>query len=82
MPSEVESLLIIVGLSGLIHYGLVHIAFWLAQDVSPASVTAQRWVPFTALSAYCPDIVDQGTDNLATLAAILMVSDWWFFWWD
>lgn len=34
------------------------------------------------LFAYCPDIVDQGTDNLATLAAILMVSDWWFFWWD
>jgi len=34
------------------------------------------------LFAYCPDIVDQGTDDLATLAAILMVSDWWFFWWD
>lgn len=34
------------------------------------------------LYAYCPDIVDQGTENLATLAAILMVSDWWFFWWD
>lgn len=34
------------------------------------------------LFAYCPDIVDQGTENLATLAAILMVSEWWFFWWD
>ena len=34
------------------------------------------------LFAYCPDIVDQGTDDLATLAAILMISDWWFFWWD
>lgn len=34
------------------------------------------------LFAYCPDIVDQGTDDLSTLAAILMVSDWWFFWWD
>lgn len=34
------------------------------------------------LFAYCPDLVDQGTDDLATLAAILMVSDWWFFWWD
>lgn len=34
------------------------------------------------LFAYCPDIVDQGTDDIATLAAILMVSDWWFFWWD
>lgn len=32
--------------------------------------------------AYCPDIVDQGTGDLATLAATLMVSDGWFFWWD
>jgi hypothetical protein len=32
--------------------------------------------------AYCNDTVDQGTNDLATLAAILMVSDWWFFWWD
>ncbi|MFN3670129.1 MAG: DUF4253 domain-containing protein [Brevundimonas sp.] len=32
--------------------------------------------------AYSPDIVDQGTVDLATLAATLMVSDDWFFWWD
>jgi hypothetical protein len=32
--------------------------------------------------AYSPDIVDQGTGDLATLAATLMVSDAWFFWWD
>ncbi|MFN4096922.1 MAG: DUF4253 domain-containing protein, partial [Sphingomonas sp.] len=31
---------------------------------------------------YCPDIVYQGTDTLAPLAAGLMASDWWFFWWD
>jgi hypothetical protein len=32
--------------------------------------------------AYCNDTVDQGTQDLATLAAMLMTSDWWFFWWD
>jgi hypothetical protein len=32
--------------------------------------------------AYCNDTVDQGTKDMATLAANLMGSDWWFFWWD
>lgn len=32
--------------------------------------------------AYCSDIVEQGTQNYSTLAATLMESDWWFFWWD
>jgi hypothetical protein len=31
---------------------------------------------------YCSGIVDQGTGTLAPLAAELMGSDWWFFWWD
>lgn len=31
---------------------------------------------------YCPDIVDQGTDNLSTLAAIMVTRNWWTFWWD
>lgn len=31
---------------------------------------------------YCPDIVDQGVGSTAALAATLMVSDWWYFWWD
>lgn len=31
---------------------------------------------------YCPDIVEQGTETLAPLAATLMEDDWWFFWWD
>ena len=33
-------------------------------------------------SLYCEDIVDQGTQTLAPLAATLMQDDWWFFWWD
>lgn len=47
-----KSLAIIVGLGGPIHYGLIYLAFWLAQDVSPVSVAAQLWVPFTALFAF------------------------------
>lgn len=31
---------------------------------------------------YCPDIVDQGVATLNALAATLMDSDWWYFWWD
>lgn len=34
------------------------------------------------LYRYCPDIVDQGAGTLSALAATLMASDWWFFWWD
>ena len=47
-----KSLLIIVVVGGPIHYGLIYLAFWLAQDVSPVSVAAQLWVPFTALFAF------------------------------
>lgn len=31
---------------------------------------------------YCNDIVDQGVENIATLAAILECSTHWYFWWD
>lgn len=31
---------------------------------------------------YCPDLIDQGTETLSALAAILMKSEWWNFWWD
>lgn len=47
-----RSLLIIVGVGGPLHYGLIYLAFWLANDVSPVSVAAQLWVPFTALFAF------------------------------
>jgi Domain of unknown function (DUF4253) len=32
--------------------------------------------------AYCSDIVEQGVGTLSALAAVLMESDWWYFWWD
>jgi O-acetylserine/cysteine efflux transporter len=47
-----KSLLLIVLLGGPLHYGLIYIGFWLADDVSPASVAAQLWIPFTALFAF------------------------------
>jgi hypothetical protein len=31
---------------------------------------------------YCSDIVEQGAQTLSALAAVLMESDWWYFWWD
>lgn len=47
-----KSLAIIVVLGGPIHYSLIYLAFWLAHDVSPVSVAAQLWVPFTALFSF------------------------------
>jgi hypothetical protein len=31
---------------------------------------------------YCPDIVQQGTDSIEALAAVLQGGTAWFFWWD
>lgn len=31
---------------------------------------------------YCADIVEQGVETTSALAAALMETDWWFFWWD
>jgi hypothetical protein len=31
---------------------------------------------------YCEDLILQGTEAFAPLAASLMNDDWWFFWWD
>jgi hypothetical protein len=33
-------------------------------------------------AAWCEDIVTQGTETVAALAAGLLDSPWWFFWWD
>lgn len=47
-----RSLAVIVLLGGPLHYGLIYTAFWLARDVSPVSVAAQLWIPFTSLFAF------------------------------
>lgn len=35
-----------------------------------------------AMFAYCPDIVDQGTGSIDSLAALILKGSAWFFWWD
>jgi len=32
--------------------------------------------------AYCPDIVDQGTEKISLLGASILKSPRWYFWWD
>jgi O-acetylserine/cysteine efflux transporter len=49
---DLRSLLVIVLCGGPLHYGLIYLAFWLAEDVSPVTVSTQLWVPFTALFAW------------------------------
>jgi hypothetical protein len=31
---------------------------------------------------YCLDIVDQGVGSVSALAATLLNSTYWYFWWD
>jgi O-acetylserine/cysteine efflux transporter len=47
-----KSLLVIVVLGGPVHYGLIYLAFWMAEDVSTIAVSAQLWIPFTTLFAF------------------------------
>lgn len=60
----------------------------LSADVIELQVTRRPSTREEALAlaneqySYCGDIVDQGVGELSALAAILMESDWWFFWWD
>lgn len=67
-------------------YGAVPVA--MTGDVINVRVTRRPASREEALSlareqfVYCEDIVLQGTETYAPLAAGLMHSDWWFFWWD
>jgi Domain of unknown function (DUF4253) len=42
----------------------------------------QAMVLATEMYHYAPDIVLQGTETISALAASLMESDYWYFWWD
>ncbi|WP_292025277.1 DUF4253 domain-containing protein [Maritimibacter sp. UBA3975] len=67
-------------------YGAVPVA--MSGDVIEMEVTRRPATREDALTLaremyeYCPDIVDQGSGTLSALAATLMVSDLWYFWWD
>ena len=43
-----------------------------------AAAIALAWEQFW----YCNDIVDQGCGSVSNLAAILLNSPYWYFWWD
>lgn len=49
---EWRSLLVLVALGGPIHFGLIYVGYWLAEDLSPFVIAQQMWIPFTALIAF------------------------------
>jgi hypothetical protein len=48
----------------------------------PPTTRAEATRLAVAQFAYCADIVDQGTQSVAALAAALLDAPVWFFWWD
>ena len=47
-----KTLMVLVLLGGPIHFGLIYVGYWLAEDLSPFVVAQQMWIPFTALVAF------------------------------
>lgn len=48
----------------------------------PPASHAQALAVAREIYRYCPDIVDQGTETVAALAATMVSGHWWNFWWD
>jgi O-acetylserine/cysteine efflux transporter len=49
---EPRKLLLIVLLTGPVHFGVIYLAFSMADALSPLVVASQLWIPFTALFAW------------------------------
>lgn len=49
---EFRKLLVIMLLTGPIHFGVIYVAFSMADALSPLVVASQLWIPFTALFAW------------------------------
>jgi O-acetylserine/cysteine efflux transporter len=49
---ELKKLLVIMLLSGPIHFGLIYVAFGMGKSLSPLVVASQLWIPFTAVAAW------------------------------
>jgi hypothetical protein len=49
---------------------------------NPPTTQEQALLLATEQFIYCPDIVYQGTQTIAALAATLLNGKVWFFWWD
>ncbi|MGF7150366.1 hypothetical protein FHS96_004024 [Sphingomonas zeicaulis] len=48
----------------------------------PPTQRAEAMALAREVYAYCPDIVEQGTGDIAPLAAAMMADGWWYFRWD
>lgn len=48
----------------------------------PPSTREAAWELAREQYLFCADIVDQGHGSVASLAAALLNSDYWYFWWD
>ncbi len=64
-----KSLLIIAVVGGPIHYGLIYLAFWLANDVSPVTVATQLWIPLTSLFAFI--LLGERISRMATIGLVI-----------
>ncbi|KAK0359888.1 hypothetical protein LTR94_029490, partial [Friedmanniomyces endolithicus] len=64
-----KSLLIIAVVGGPIHYGLIYLAFWLANDVSPVTVATQLWIPLTSLFAFL--LLGERISRMATAGLVI-----------
>jgi O-acetylserine/cysteine efflux transporter len=49
---DFRKLLVIMLLTGPIHFGVIYVAFSMADALSPLVVASQLWIPFTALFAW------------------------------
>jgi O-acetylserine/cysteine efflux transporter len=49
--AQVRPMLIVAALSGPLHFGLIYVAYAMADDVTPLIVAIQLWVPISALLA-------------------------------
>ena len=64
-----KSLLIIAIVGGPLHYGLIYLAFWLAHDVSPVTVSTQLWIPLTSLFAFL--LLGERINRVATVGLVI-----------
>lgn len=64
-----KSLLIIAVVGGPVHYGLIYLAFWLANDVSPVTVSTQLWIPLTSLFAFL--LLGERISRMATVGLVI-----------
>jgi len=66
---EWKSLALLVVLGGPIHFGLIYVGYWLAEDLSPFVVAQQMWIPFTALIAFL--VLGERLRRLAVIGLIV-----------